>query len=88
MAIRNNLVYRADYPTIQYFTDTEGGSSGSPVCTDDWRVVALHRAWAPVHNVQFQGKTTGWVNEGTQVAAILAHLQQHYSALYAEIQGV
>jgi hypothetical protein len=87
VAIRNNLVYRAKYPIISYFTDTDGGSSGSPVCTDDWQVIALHRAWKAVRNVQFQGKLTPCVNEGTQVAAILEHLKQNYSVLHSEVLG-
>jgi endonuclease G, mitochondrial len=85
VAIRNNLVYRATYPSVSYFTDTDGGSSGSPVCRDDWRVVALHRSWKAVTGVQFMGKSTAWVNEGTQIAAILEHLQQHYAAVHTEI---
>ena len=85
VAIRNNLIYRAKYPSVSYFTDTDGGSSGAPVCTDDWRVVALHRAWKAVQNVNFQGRPTAWINEGTQIAAIVEDLQQHHAALYAEI---
>ncbi len=85
VAIRNNLIYRAAYPFVSYFTDTEGGSSGSPVCNDDWQVVALHRAWKSVQGVQFQGKTTPYVNEGTQIAAILQHLQQNNQNLLNEI---
>ena len=38
-------------------------------------VVALHRAAAFVNNVKFQGRTTGWVNEGTQITAILNDLK-------------
>lgn len=87
VAIRNNLAYRANYPTLTYFTDTAGGSSGSPVCNDNWQVVALHRAWKAVQNVQFQGRLTPWVNEGTQTAAILEHLSQNHAALYAELAG-
>ena len=56
VAVRNNLVSAADETTVRYFTDTDYGSSGSPVCDDQWRVVALHRGARRAKDVQFQGK--------------------------------
>lgn len=44
VALRYNAIVHVDATRIYYVTDTEGGSSGSPVFNDDWRVIALHRA--------------------------------------------
>lgn len=55
VAFRNNLVSAADDTTVRYFTDTDHGSSGSPVCDDRWQVVALHRGARHTGGVQFQG---------------------------------
>jgi endonuclease G len=74
VAFRNNLVSGADTTTIRYFTDTDQGSSGSPVCDDQWRVVALHRGSRHVTGVQFQGKDEAFVNFGSQIQAVLADI--------------
>jgi hypothetical protein len=44
VALRYNAIVHVDPTRLYYVTDTEGGSSGSPVFNDDWQVIALHRA--------------------------------------------
>jgi hypothetical protein len=44
VALRHNAIVHVDSTRIYYVTDTEGGSSGSPVFNDAWCVIALHRA--------------------------------------------
>ncbi|MFE0653905.1 trypsin-like peptidase domain-containing protein [Streptomyces sp. NPDC059534] len=87
VALRNNLVYRADEHDILYFTDTRGGSSGSPVCLDDWTVVGLHRGTRKVDEVELQGGKTRFVNVGTQMSSILAHLRDVRTELYEEVMA-
>ncbi|MEE1757433.1 trypsin-like peptidase domain-containing protein [Streptomyces sp. SP18CS02] len=87
VALRNNLVYEADEHDLRYFTDTRGGSSGSPVLTDDWKVVALHRGTRRVEDVMFQGRTTAFVNVGTQMTAVMRHLAAISPGVHAEIEA-
>ncbi|MGI5404582.1 trypsin-like peptidase domain-containing protein [Streptomyces sp. CA-135486] len=86
VALRNNLVYEADEHDVRYFTDTRGGSSGSPVFTDDWRVVALHRGTRRVEDVMFQGRATAFVNVGTQMISVMRHLEANNPDIHAEIE--
>lgn len=86
VAIRNNLVNSASDETLSYFTDTLSGSSGSPVFNDAWKVVALHRGWQPVVNINFQGKNTAYANYGTQILKIMAHIKQMDLAVWGEIR--
>ncbi|MFJ5776397.1 trypsin-like peptidase domain-containing protein [Streptomyces sp. NPDC093094] len=48
LAARHNVVRHVDDTVIQYWTDTERGSSGSPVFDEHWELVALHRRWRSI----------------------------------------
>ncbi len=84
-AIRSNLVSGADANVVRYFTDTDFGSSGSPVCNDNWIVVALHRGAKFASGVSYQGKSTAYVNFGSQISAVLDDIQLRAPASHALI---
>ena len=80
IAIRSNYFVGSssvpDEPArIQYLTDTEPGASGSPVCDDDWNVVALHHAAIRVPESQYKGDVVKYNNEGIEISAILNDLE-------------
>jgi endonuclease G, mitochondrial len=86
-AIRNNYYVRshpAKEHVLHYLTDTESGSSGSPVLNDAWRVLALHHAATPVaprkYDMQMQGlsqkETVNYYNEGIALYQIMEDLPE------------
>lgn len=44
IGIYNNMVMYTDSQIVQYLTDTDIGSSGSPVLNSEWEVVAIHHS--------------------------------------------
>ena len=76
IAVRNNLVSRIAPPDVYYFTDTFQGSSGSPVCNDEWQVVALHRGYSRAKGVKFQGKPVAYENHGVLIKDVLNDLSE------------
>jgi V8-like Glu-specific endopeptidase len=65
----HNLVRHSDDRVVQYWTDTEAGSSGSPVFDEQWQVVALHHMAVPV-----AGDTYGHRNQGRAIARVADRL--------------
>jgi V8-like Glu-specific endopeptidase len=84
-AIRNNLLTEATDTELRYFTDTLGGSSGSPVFNDRWKVVGLHRGATRVRGVKFNGQDVAYVNVGSQLSAIKRDLLQRYAGHVPEL---
>jgi endonuclease G len=71
IALRENkVVDRADQ-MLHYETDTEPGSSGSPVFNDQWEFVALHHASVPRSS-----EPGGVINEGIRISPLMAHLRE------------
>lgn len=69
---------------LRYLSDTEPGSSGSPVLDDSWTVVAIHRASTSVAPQTHPAGPTCTNNEGVSLHAILSDLP---SALMAEVEA-
>jgi endonuclease G, mitochondrial len=60
---------------VHYSTDTEPGSSGSPVFNDQWQVVALHHK--AVADPGTDPDNPEWLaNEGVRISMIYSHLEQ------------
>jgi endonuclease I/V8-like Glu-specific endopeptidase len=87
VALRNNTVTNINPDNfIHYVTDTEPGSSGSPVFSDRWEMVALHHSGVPAvdaegnylnlndqrwHPSQGQHMLKYVANEGIRVSSIV-----------------
>ena len=72
VALRENRIVALLDSFVHYETDTEPGSSGSPVFSDDWEVVALHHASVPAPDHTELG---GIVNEGIRVSSLLRFIR-------------
>ena len=81
IAIRNNLLTFRTERTLLYETDTEVGSSGSPVFNDDWQLVALHHWGHPfLERKDDLGQTLpDNVNEGVRISAITRYLRSAFA---------
>ncbi|MET7405705.1 trypsin-like peptidase domain-containing protein [Streptomyces parvulus] len=69
LAALHNLVRYVDDEVVQYWTDTDRGSSGSPVFDERWRVVALHRR---VARIGLLSAAPEYRNEGIRIERVVA----------------
>ncbi|MEV5891714.1 DNA/RNA non-specific endonuclease [Nonomuraea fuscirosea] len=73
VALRENRIVDILESFLHYQTDTEPGSSGSPVFNDQWEIVALHHAAVPAPEHDAFG---GVINEGVRISRLLAVLRR------------
>lgn len=72
VAFQHNLVRSVEPDKIQYWTDTDLGSSGSPVFDESWRVVALHHFSVPAP----EGDRVSVRNQGRRIDRIVERMRQ------------
>lgn len=84
LTLRENKVSGLKENFIHYLTDTEPGSSGSPVFNDQWTLVALHHSGVPNPEIKDE-----WIaNEGILISAIVNYLAKKYSSLKENEQAI
>jgi V8-like Glu-specific endopeptidase len=76
VALRDNQVVALRPQRVYYLSDTEAGSSGSPVFDDYWQVIALHRAGGLLDEA---GKLVVEANEGVPILDILDEIRPYLS---------
>lgn len=74
VTIRENQVRSISDDFVHYLTDTEPGSSGSPVFNDQWVVVALHHSGVP----DPENKNSWIANEGIRISSISNYFAKRY----------
>ena len=75
VGLRQNILQSVDGDYLIYSTDTEPGSSGSPVCNDQWQLAALHHAGVPEKDEG--GAIIGWLaNEGVRISSIVRDVRE------------
>ncbi len=72
VAFQHNLVRFVEPDKIQYWTDTDLGSSGSPVFDETWSVVALHHFSVPAP----QGDRITVRNQGRRIDSVVERMKQ------------
>lgn len=81
VAVRENELLWFDDNWVHYSTDTQPGSSGSPVFNDQWFVVALHHSGVPKKDssgriVKKNGEVVWVANEGVRISRIYNALNE------------
>lgn len=90
IGVRNNVLQFRTDRTLLYETDTEHGSSGSPVFNDSWELIALHHFGEPyLERTDENGQPIPVnVNEGVRISAIFDDLASKSAGLPEAQRGL
>jgi len=77
IALYHNVIAFVDPAkrVVQYLTDTEPGSSGSPVFDTSWNVIALHHSGGWLREPGADPKKTFYRNEGIHINTVIGGLK-------------
>ncbi|MHA2308892.1 MAG: trypsin-like serine peptidase [Candidatus Heimdallarchaeaceae archaeon] len=76
VALQENHLTHIYLTRVRYTTDTEPGSSGSPVFDNGWDLISIHHAAGEPHATL----PNTWINnEGMRIDKIVADLRNHFS---------
>ncbi|MCH8862796.1 MAG: trypsin-like peptidase domain-containing protein [Proteobacteria bacterium] len=76
VALQENQITNIYSNVVRYTTDTEPGSSGSPVFNNAWEIIALH------HAAGSEDAVGNWAdNEGMRIDKIIADLRSHFGGI-------
>ncbi len=79
VALQQNNIQHIYTNHLRYTTDTEPGSSGSPVFNNSWDLLTLHHAGG-----EFSGGV--WVNnQGVRIDKIVADIRSHFGSGHAVV---
>ncbi len=73
IGLYHNMVTFSNDQIVQYLTDTEPGSSGSPVFNSNWQLVALHHSGGMLREPGAKQRLLR--NEGININVVIAGLQ-------------
>jgi len=90
VVFRNNTLVERTKTSLLYETDTENGSSGSPVLNDDWDLVAIHH-WGEPYKAKIDNPNSTlpkYVNEGIRISSIYKFLNSQLSSQQNEKKNI
>jgi endonuclease G len=86
IAIRKNRIAARNDDVLLYYTNTEIGSSGSPVFNDQWKPIALHHWGVPSRDTINGKPAPKETNEGIRISAIVNRINSEKKNLPANQQ--